>query len=87
MRFAWLRKNTAQQVSQKQPTGNHLTLIRMAYNIAFWVFLLPFFATIEYGTGFLVFTIIILIRLSANLYTNNLMEQKPEYYESFPFRA
>ena len=39
-----------------------------------------------YGVGFIAFTIVILVRLSLNLYTNNLLEQTPERYDSFPFR-
>jgi hypothetical protein len=40
----------------------------------------------EYGTGFIVFTVIILIRLGLNLYTNNILDLTPEQYESYPFR-
>ena len=86
MRFAWLRKNSADTVSIKQTYTHPLTLIRIAYNIAFWVFLLPFFTSMEYGTGFILFTIIILVRLGANLYANHVLTQ-PEQYESFAFRS
>ncbi len=80
MRFAWLRKNSA-----KQASTHTFSFIRMAYNIAFWVFLLPFFTTIDYSTGFIAFTIIIFVRLSVNLYVN-FLNLKPEQFESFPFR-
>ena len=86
MRFAWLRKNAVNSTSIKQGCLHPLALIRMAYNAVFWIFLLPFFTSMDYSTGFLAFTIIILVRLLANLYTNNMLEQKPEQFESFPFR-
>jgi hypothetical protein len=58
----------------------------MAYNAVFWVFLLPFFSTMEYGTGFIVFAVVIFIRLALNLYTNNVLDLTPEQFSSFPFR-
>jgi hypothetical protein len=85
MRFAWLRQNSANSVAVKQGCTHPLALIRLAYNIVFWIFLLPFLTTIDYGTGFIMFTVIIFIRLSLNLYTNNILKQ-PEQFESFPFR-
>ena len=85
MRFAWLRKNSANNIAVKQGFTHPLALIRKAYNAAFWIFLLPFFTTIDYSTGFIAFTVIIFIRLGANLYTNHVLKQ-PEQYESFPFR-
>jgi hypothetical protein len=86
MRFAWLRENSADYVSVKQGCTHPLTLIRMAYNLAFWIFLLPFFTAMEYGTGFILFAAIIFVRLAANLYTNNVLDLTPEQYESFPLR-
>lgn len=86
MRFAWLRQNSDDPVPVQQAFLHPLALIRKAYNLAFWIFLLPFFTLIDYSTGFILFTIIIGIRLVLNLYTNNVLKQKPEQYESFPFR-
>lgn len=86
MRFAWLRENAANYVAVQQAFMHPLSLIRKAYNTVFWIFLLPFFTIIEYSTGFLVFTVIIAIRLVLNLYTNNALDLTPEQYESFPFR-
>ena len=63
-----------------------LALIRMVYNAAFWIFLLPFLTSMNVGTGFILFSIIIFVRLSANLYTNNIGRLTPEQYEAFPFR-
>jgi len=86
MRFAWLRKNSANYVSVKQGRTHPLTLIRMAYNAVFWIFLLPFLTTtIDYSTGFIAFTVVIIVRLVLNLYTNHVLKQ-PEQFESFPFR-
>ncbi|MFC1879025.1 hypothetical protein ACFLZW_03845, partial [Chloroflexota bacterium] len=81
-----LRENADNYVSIKQGFTHPLSLIRKAYNIVFWFFLLPFFTTMEYSTGFITFTIIIFIRLGANLYINAL-KLEPEQYESFPFRT
>jgi hypothetical protein len=86
MRFAWLRQNSANDASVKQGYTHPLNLIRIAYNIAFWIFLLPFFTAMEYGTAFILFTIIIFVRLGANLYANHVLTQ-PEQFESFAFRS
>ena len=86
MRFAWLRENSSDPEPIRQARTHPLSIIRFAYNAAFWVFLLPFFTAIDYGTGFIVFTIIIFVRLVLNLYTNNFLKQEPEKYETFPFR-
>lgn len=85
MRFAWLRDNSTNSLPVQQGRVHPLSLIRFAYNVVFWIFLLPFFTSMEYGTGFIAFAIIILIRLLLNLYTNHALKQ-PEQYESFPFR-
>ena len=86
MRFAWLKQNSADYVAVKQAFTHPLSLIRKAYNAAFWIFLVPFFTAIDYSTGFIAFTVIILIRLSLNLYTNNVLKLTPEQFESYPFR-
>jgi hypothetical protein len=86
MRFAWLKKNSADYVAVKQGFAHPLSLIRKAYNLAFWIFLIPFFTAVDYSTGFIVFTVIIGIRLILNLVTNNILDLTPQQYESFPFR-
>jgi hypothetical protein len=86
MRFAWLRKNTTDYESAQQAFLHPLSLIRKAYNLAFWIFLLPFFTRLEYSTGFILFTIIIVIRLILNLCTNNIYKPTLEQYEAYPFR-
>jgi len=85
MRFAWLRDNAANYTSVQQGCAHPLALIRFAYNAVFWIFLLPFFTSMEYSTGFIAFAVIIFVRLLLNLYTNHVLKQ-PEQYENFPFR-
>jgi hypothetical protein len=84
MRFAWLQENSADTVSVKRSVPNLLT--HLAYNAAFWVFLPPFFTSMTYGTGFIAFTIVIVVRLVLNLYTNNVLNLTPEQFKNFPFR-
>ena len=86
MRFAWLREKSVYDDSVKQEFSHPLSLIRKAYNTVFWIFLLPFFMIIDYSTGFIAFTVIIVIRLGLNLYTNNALNLTPGQYENFPFR-
>jgi hypothetical protein len=86
MRFAWLRENVANDEPVTQGCTHPITLIRVAYNVVFWIFLLPFFTSMEYGTGFVLFTVIIFVRLGANLYANHVIKQPDQFY-SFPFRS
>ena len=86
MRFAWLKENAENDVSVKQGFAHPLALIRKAYNAVFWIFLLPFITRVDYGTGFILFTVVILVRLGLNLYTNNILSLTPAQYERFPFR-
>ena len=86
MRFAWLRENKTDYVAVEQAFNHPLALVRKVYNAVFWIFLLPFFTLVDYGTGFILFTIIIFIRLGLNLYTNNLIILTPEGYDQYPFR-
>jgi hypothetical protein len=87
MRFVWLRKKTVDGEASAKGQINNFSLIRMAYNLAFWIFLPPFFSNkIDYSFGFIAFTIVILVRLALNLYTNNLLKPTPKQFERFPFR-
>ena len=71
----------------KQGFTHPLALIRLVYNAVFWVFLLPFFfADIDYSMGFLLFTVVIGIRLVLNLYTNNFLNLTPAQFAQYPFR-
>jgi hypothetical protein len=87
MRFAWLRKQAANSEDVKPGGTQPLGLIRFAYNLVFWVFLLPFVTTIDYSVGFLAFTVVIFVRLAANLYANNVIKSQPAQFERFPFRS
>ncbi len=61
-------------------------LFRLVYNAA-WLLpiLLTFNGTLDYATGFAVFTTICIVRLIANLYANNVLNA-PQY-DAFLFRA
>ena len=86
MRFAWLKENSADYQLVEQAFTHPLALIRKAYNLVFWIFLLPFITRIDYGTGFIMFSVVILVRLVLNLYTNNFLKLTPEEYDNYPFR-
>jgi len=84
MRFAWLKKNSTNDVSAKQSFINRV--IYIAYNVIWWIpIVLPFTGIIDYRTGFIAFFIVTMIRAAANLYRNNVLN--PEQAESFPLRA
>jgi hypothetical protein len=58
----------------------------MAFNAAWWVpIVLTLFKVMDYRTGFVLFAVVTVVRLGANLYVNNVLT--PEQAESFPFRA
>ena len=60
-------------------------LIFIAYNVVWWIpVVLPLTKTISYNAGFIVFTGITVVRLSANLYRNNVLTL--EQAVRFPFR-
>ena len=87
MRFAWLQESSLDGELIKQASTHPLALIRTAYNLVFWVFLLPFlFSSINYGMGFIMFAVVILLRLVLNLYTNNFIKLTPQQFENYPFR-
>lgn len=81
-----MREKSKDEASDKPTFTPLLTLVHSLYNLVFWVFLLPFFTRIEYGTGFILFSIVIGVRSVLNLYTNNLLRPTPEQFKAFPFR-
>ena len=85
MRFAWLKEKSGNAVEVQQAFAHPFRLIRNIYNI-FWIFLLPFFTDMEYSTGFIAMTVVIMIRLALNLYTNNVIKLTPEQFDNYPFR-
>jgi len=86
MRFALLRKNSADPVPAKLRFTHPLNLLMIAYNVVWWIpIVLTFTKTIDYRTGFIAFFVVTIIRLIANLLRNNVL--KPEQAESFPLRS
>jgi len=86
MRFAWLRERTENEAVIQQGCTHPLALIRMLYNAAFWVFLIPFFTAVEYRVGFIAMAVIIGVRLVLNWVTNNYLNLTPGQYDGYPFR-
>lgn len=85
-RFAWLREHSPEYPPVVQGWLAPSFLVRLLYNVAFWVFLLPVFPAVSYGAGFIAFTAVITFRFAANLYTNNVLTLTPEEHERYPFR-
>jgi hypothetical protein len=84
MRFVWLRRKAANGGTAQQSAANQLTLA--AYNLVWWIpIVLAITKVIDYGTGFVAFAVVTAVRLSANLYRNNILTL--EQAERFPFRA
>jgi nicotinamide riboside transporter PnuC len=80
MRFAWQRENSADTDSAKQTTTNRI--IYIVYNVVYWLpIVLTITKVIDYRTGFITFSLILIIRAAANLYRNNApMADKGEYF-------
>jgi len=84
MRFAWLSKNSASDVSVKQSFTNRLVYI--AYNVVWWIpIVLAVTKIIDYRTAFIALFVLTIIRAIVNLYRNNVLN--PKQAESFPLRA
>ena len=84
MRFAWLSKNLANEVSIKQSFTNRL--IYIAYNVVWWKpIVLAVTKIIDYWTAFIALFVLTIIRAVVNLYRNNVLN--PEQAEYFPLRA
>jgi hypothetical protein len=80
MRFAWLRDQTVVKL------GCLSTLTFAAYNVIYWVpLILPVFKIIEPKTGFVWFSVILIVRASVNVIRNNVLTV--EQAQRFPFRA
>ena len=86
MRFARLRKNTPDHVSIKGKVTNLFSLIRMVYNVIWWVpLVLAFTRVIDYRAGFILFFAVTALRLCINLYVNYALDL--EKFERFPLKA
>ena len=86
MRFAWQREHSPEYPPVAQGWLDARFLVRFLYNAIFWIFLLPIFPTVSYGSGFIAFTAVITFRFAANFYTNNVLTLTPEEHERYPFR-
>ena len=79
MRFAWQRKNSADEVSAKQSSTGRI--IYITYNVVYWLpIVLTVTKVIDYRTGFITFSLILIIRAVANLYRNNTTAEQGEYF-------
>ena len=79
MRFAWQRENSGEEVSANQSTTSRI--IYIIYNVVYWLpIVLTILGVINYRTGFITFSIILLIRAAANLYRNNTTPEQGEYF-------
>ena len=84
MRFACLRERSADAVSVVQSLTNRIVFV--TYNAVWWLpIVLRILGIVDYGTAFLVFFLLTLIRAVANLYRNNVLTL--EQAESFPLRS
>ena len=86
MRFAWLRAKSPDTDLVRSASKPGSSLMRTLYNLAFWVFLLPFFTQMPESTAFILFSIVIGARSLLNLYTNNVFKPTPQQFEDYPFR-
>ena len=80
MRFAWQRENSADKDSAKQSSTSRI--IYITYNVVYWLpIVLTITNVIDYRTGFITFSLILIIRAAANLYRNNApMADEGEYF-------
>ena len=70
----------------KRGVAHPLSLIRMAYNIIWWVpMLLSFTHVIDYRAGFIAFFSVTVFRLFINIYVNYALDI--EKFERFPLKA
>ena len=84
MRFAWINKDSANDVQVKQSFTNRLVYI--AYNVVWWIpIVLAVTKIIDYWTAFIALFVLTIIRAVVNLYRNNILN--PKQAESFPLRA
>ena len=84
MRFAWLNKDSANDIPSKESAIRRV--IYIAYNLVWWIpIVLAIIKIIDYWTAFIALFVLTVIRALVNLYRNNVLN--PEQAESFPLRA
>ena len=84
MRFAWLTKDSADEVPAKESTINRV--IYIAYNLIWWIpIVLAILKIIDYQTAFIALFALTFMRAVVNLYRNNVLT--PEQAVRFPLRS
>jgi hypothetical protein len=84
MRFAWINKDSADDIPAKESSIRRV--IYIAYNIIWWIpVVLAVFKIIDYRTAFIALFVLTVIRAVVNIYRNNVLN--PEQADSFPLRA
>jgi len=84
MRFAWINKDSANDVPTEQSSINRV--IYIAYNVIWWIpIVLAVIKIIDYRTAFIALFVLTIIRAIVNLYRNNVLN--PKQAENFPLRA
>jgi len=83
MRFVWEKKRSGNRGINP---GCAIQLFRLVYNVA-WLLpiVLTFNGTMGYTAGFAAFTAICVVRLTANLYANNVLNA--QQFDTYLFRA
>jgi hypothetical protein len=84
MRFAWINKDSADDIPAKESSIRRV--IYIVYNIIWWIpIVLAVIKIIDYWTAFIALFVLTIIRAVVNLYRNNVLTS--EQAESFPLRA
>ena len=84
MRFAWINKDSANDVPTEQSSFNRV--IYIAYNLIWWIpIVLVVFKIIDYQTAFIALFVLTAIRAVVNLFRNNVLN--PQQAENFPLRS
>jgi len=84
MRFAWVNKNSTDDIPTKESSIRRV--IYIAYNLIWWIpIVLAVFGIIDYWTAFIALFVLTLFRAIANLYRNNVLNTTQA--EKFPLRA
>ena len=84
MRFAWINKDSANNVPTKQNSINRA--IYIAYNLIWWIpIVLAIFKIIDYQTAFVALFFLTATRAVVNLYRNNILN--PQQAKYFPLRS
>ena len=84
MRFAWINKDSADDIPSKESPIRRV--IYIAYNLIWWIpIVLAVIKIIDYWTAFIALFVLTFFRAVVNLFRNNVLN--PEQAESFPLRS